>query len=380
LRSKNIINLLASICTIGLLLFAGCTRKTHFFSDAQSTNFIHPNAVAIPIAPGEFLITDHFYDYLSSVKHLNRKSVVHDEVWNAKNQKFLPVNNLYPELVTWRARVQLALANSFLNIDSRATAGQNDFFRRGGFPITFLGNGYYILAGGVNNKILDDLEIRNVNRVNVVTRLKMYRPRLSAVSTYLGSNQVLITGGEPSALPEGALVSGLADLFDFKINKIVQTGPMNIDRVYHTGTLLPDKSVLIIGGKAVYGTNEITKVAEIYNPKKRQFSIIGKTIYPHMAHTATLLKNGTVLIAGGLSHYAISQRKNAGNAELFDPKTNRFIDMSPMLYPGFNKMALPIGNRVLLIGGSTVDWAEGMDTNPLKNSEMFVGKENSNGV
>lgn len=69
---------------------------------------------------------------------------------------------------------------------------------------------------------------------------------------------------------------------------------MEVGRWAHTATLLPDGTVLLVGGGS--------SVAETYSPSDGSFSAIGLDESDRLGHTATLLKNGSVLIIGGFDY------------------------------------------------------------------------------
>ena len=68
----------------------------------------------------------------------------------------------------------------------------------------------------------------------------------------------------------------------------------------HTATLLPDGRVLLIGGMiSVRGDEVSTDTTEIYDPKTGTYKPSGRLSTARSGHTATLLKDGDVLVTGG---------------------------------------------------------------------------------
>ena len=99
------------------------------------------------------------------------------------------------------------------------------------------------------------------------------------------------------------------------------TGSMTTPRIAHTATLLPNGKVLIAGGTTDF--NSVLASAELYDPASRTFTPTGSMITGRAGHTATLLANGKVLIAEGATlvpanDYAVL------TAELYDPATGTF--------------------------------------------------------
>jgi hypothetical protein len=76
--------------------------------------------------------------------------------------------------------------------------------------------------------------------------------------------------------------------------------------------------VLVAGGTGATTTSLAS--AEIYNPRTGRFTAAAKMIHGREQHNATLLGDGTVLIAGGFEAQADGARSFA-DAELFDPRT-----------------------------------------------------------
>jgi len=139
----------------------------------------------------------------------------------------------------------------------------------------------------------------------------------------------------------------------------VPTGSMMVGRINHTATLLKDGRVLIAGGDApsgVVGFVEPTVSAELYDPNTGAFTPTGSlTEAPRVDHTATLLRDGRVLIAGGYSQHPGYVGTPAMNgAEIYDPATGRFTPTGPMTVNRAQHQATLLADgRVLVIGGYT---------------------------
>src|SRR5436190_7698505 len=103
---------------------------------------------------------------------------------------------------------------------------------------------------------------------------------------------------------------------------------MGTARVDHTATLLKDGRVLITGGSNATGT---LNSAEIFDPSTGTFSAVsGSMSMARARHTATLLSSGKVLIAGGdVTPTAVDPNGTdvTGTAEMFDPTAGTFDDL-----------------------------------------------------
>ena len=75
------------------------------------------------------------------------------------------------------------------------------------------------------------------------------------------------------------------------------TGSMNVARTGHTATLLPNGQVLVAGG--MDSSNFPTASAELYDPSRGSWTATGSMNVARWLHTATLLPNGQVLVAWG---------------------------------------------------------------------------------
>lgn len=211
-----------------------------------------------------------------------------------------------------------------------------------------LGSGRVLIAGGwIGHGCTDSAEIYDpaTGKFSYIAS-KMTSVRGDARGTLLSDGDVLITGGGDHD-STGGIAS--AELFHPATMSFVRVGPMNFARVAHTATLLRDGRVLIAGGRG----EGVDAVAEIYDPKSRRFTDTGSLITARYKHTAGLLPDGRVLLAGGSDERDWSG--NLDSAEIYDPASGKFSPASPLNEKRFKlpegAVQLPSG-RLLIAGGS----------------------------
>ncbi len=125
----------------------------------------------------------------------------------------------------------------------------------------------------------------------------------------------------------------------------VATGSLNTAREDHTATLLNNGKVLIAGG--FDSTNNATASAELYDPAVGTFAPTGSLNTAREYHTATLLNNGTVLIAGGFD----STNNATASAELYDPAVGTFAPTGSLNTAREYHTATLLNNGTVLIAG-----------------------------
>lgn len=159
--------------------------------------------------------------------------------------------------------------------------------------------------------------------------------------------------------PRWRLVIGLAALLGLSepdavaqiSGSFVLTGSLTTDRLSHTATLLHDGRVLIAGGFRYQG-REYLASAELYDPAMGTFSPTGAMINPRAWHTATLLSDGRVLIAGGYNSAANGGGYTTASAEIYDPATGTFAATGDMVTPQRGHSASLLENGKVFLSGS----------------------------
>jgi N-acetylneuraminic acid mutarotase len=214
---------------------------------------------------------------------------------------------------------------------------------------TLLQDGTVLVAGGTNGRdtALASAELYNPKTNRWIPAGTMMTTRLDHTATLLPNGKVLVVGGLDASFPSNSLAS--AELYDPTTKAWSAAASMTIGRARHTATLLLDGRVLVVGGLSVTlrngGIPSQSVVAEIYDPTIDRWSETGPMSLYRLDHTATLLHDGRVLVAGG-------QVTASRSAEIYDPKQNRWFKVASMT-TGRNlhtATLLPNGD-VLLIGG-----------------------------
>jgi hypothetical protein len=142
----------------------------------------------------------------------------------------------------------------------------------------------------------------------------MITARSFHTASVLPNGKVLIAGGARSTgLSDPRSILASAELYDPGTGTFSAAGDMTTSRKGHTATLLPDGRVLIAGGGI--------PAAELYDPTTGTFTATGEMIAARSGHTAILLSNDKILIVGG---YGSAGYPNVAPAELYDPATGTF--------------------------------------------------------
>lgn len=177
-------------------------------------------------------------------------------------------------------------------------------------PAVIASDDTVIAIGGENAEgPLRTAEIWSGERWRPLGRMQIARVRHSA--TRLADGRVLIAGGAPNVsfagvpadTPDEPAIHDL--LWDHGAWKQIDHGAF---RVYHTATLMRDGSVLVYGGvrdscgccKKI-GPGEFTGTIERFDPRTDEWTVVGRPLVPRDRHGAAALGDGSLLVFGGES-------------------------------------------------------------------------------
>lgn len=146
------------------------------------------------------------------------------------------------------------------------------------------------------------------------------------------------------------------------VGTVNSTAPMLDPRSGHSATLLPDGTVLIAGG--MRRNQDFYRSAEIFDPTNNQFHRVGDMALARVSPAAVLLPSGKVLILGGWVGH-----ETTDEIEEYDPATRKFAVAGKMTTKRARPSVTLLRNGdVLIAGGGDSDGAGGVATAELYHS------------
>jgi hypothetical protein len=241
---------------------------------------------------------------------------------------------------------------------------------RSGHCASMLSDGRVLIAGGgdLNGNLFKTAELFDPAAQSFSTTGNLSQGRKGATATPLPNGKVLIAGGQDSG---GAVLSS-AELYDPSTGTFTLTGNMHFPHSQHTATLLPSGKVLLVGNINVTGS------AELFDPASGLFSATGSMVQARAHHTATLLPNGEVLVLGGtqiaapVGGGAASAPVSLDSAEIYDSSKGSFHTAGKLLIARDSHSATLLPNGSVLVAGGYSHSFDG-DAQPEWNS-MFVAE------
>lgn len=251
---------------------------------------------------------------------------------------------------------------------------------RFGITAVLLNDGRVLVAGGLSNrltKVHNSAELYDPLSGKWTATGSMSTARAYYVATLLQDGRVLIAGGCTNVTCYAATAT--AEVFDPASGVWQPTGNMSTIRYHFTGTLLQNGNVLAVGGCNQAGPcTSPARTTEVYSPATGVWSLSGSLSLGRDSHTATLMTDGRVLIAGGFSFVGTEPR-----AEMYDPATGAISQMANMKIGRANHSATLLTNGKVLIAAGVVgrtDYRTGNTSevyDPVANKWTLVGNLNN---
>jgi hypothetical protein len=228
---------------------------------------------------------------------------------------------------------------------------------RFGHTATLLVDGNVLVAGGFSGGgTLASAELYDPSSRSWTATGTMIEARVGHTATLLADGRVLVAGGSSSGSSSDPLAS--AELYDPSSGSWTATGAMIDARVGPTATLLPDGKVLVAGGGYGSLTSDTLASAELYDPGSGSWTATGSMAGVRGSHTATLLTNGKVLVAGDVSDFF-------GPAELYDPGSGTWTATGGMIQARYGHTATLLPDGKVLVAGSDIG------IGPLASAELY---------
>jgi hypothetical protein len=180
----------------------------------------------------------------------------------------------------------------------------------------------------------------------IVPVARMSSPRAVQSSTRLWDGTVLIAGGcSDPGCELGSAAGSTAEVFDPTTETFSAVGDLGGFRDDHSAILLGDGRVLLAGG---WGPEGVLESTELYEPGSRTFSAGPSMTTPRAGFTAVPLADGRILLAGGF----LDNAPTTAAADLFDPSRDAITRTGSLREPrgAYAAARLPDG-RVLIAGG-----------------------------
>jgi beta-lactamase regulating signal transducer with metallopeptidase domain len=288
----------------------------------------------------------------------NGKYLRSAEIYNPRNRAFTPIGDMHVARAGAGAAVlpdgEVLIAGGFT---PQGVTTSTEFYEpsthtfRDGPPMeerradetsTVLRDGRILFVGGAIgfNRFTNCSEIYDPQTNRFDWGGNMLEPRAAHTATLLRDGTVLIAGGSTT----GNATLADAEIYDPAAQQFTSVGAMTVPRTKHSATLLPDGRVLIAGGGSDYTWQHVQRSAEIYDPKAQTFTRISDMNDPRFKDAASTvaMPDGSVLFTGGSS-----------SIERFDSKRMRFemIDGNTSLARHFGTATVLRDGNVLLAGG-----------------------------
>jgi hypothetical protein len=149
---------------------------------------------------------------------------------------------------------------------------------------------------------------------------RWFRPTVTKLAD---GNILVVGGGYVDTTTWNAYILKNAEIYDAAKGKWTEVTPMHVGREYHTATLLKDGRVLVTGGLT---DNLKTDDCEIYDPSNDTWTVTAQMLEKRTNHAAILLNDGNVFVSGGNPIYPWLK-----SCEVYNVGSNEWTSAADML-------------------------------------------------
>ncbi|MCA8921060.1 MAG: hypothetical protein KDD82_04580 [Planctomycetes bacterium] len=259
-----------------------------------------------------------------------------------------------------------------LHVSGAFSLGVNTPGSASGLNVSPYGTGQLVgTDGGPVRAASEPLDIDGTLTSGFVAVDSLNVPRGGHTSILLDDGRVLVVGGraaggDRSLVAEAEVYDPLADAWSLVTDLSGDAGRMRrgkVDVRMTDATLvaLQDGTVLVSGGfgierKGFFGLGkekvDTLESAFVFNPADNSFKQVGDMQYPRHSHTATVMDDGRVLIAGGYNDSMWKKDKTQAPFEIYDPAKGQFEKVGSFI-KRFKSREMRMGHTATAIEGQT---------------------------
>jgi MYXO-CTERM domain-containing protein len=216
---------------------------------------------------------------------------------------------------------------------------------------TLLRSGQVLLVGGrvwIDGAVetMELVEVLDPKTAEVQATAQLATARANHTATRLRDGRVLIVGGEQLADDGSPIPLDTTELWEPASGGLVAGPALGVARTQHTATLLPDGRVLVAGGQE---SDDVSRSAEIFDPETDTWTFVADPMATERRlHSATATHAGEVVLWGGSSATTGSLVQ-----ERFDPLTLQFTSQGDVEYVGARPLFFPQPHSEELVRGAT---------------------------
>ena len=248
------------------------------------------------------------------------------------------------------------------------------FSARHNHTTTLLADGNILITGGIIDA--GNTTTNSVQMYNMATNLydpwgNLAAPRYSHTATLMSDGRILIAGGFDSS---GTPLSSLEVCDPIAKTCATQAAVLSPAKGGHTATLLSKGTgkagrVLLCGGQSAIAPTSITEDCDLFNPADATVSNAAPMVSQRMGHAAVLLRSGRVFVTGGRRwNQAGTDWLYEPMNEAYDPVADTWIPKEALNQGRIDHSATVLNNGMIMVAG-------GYNYQPYNNCKNKVGEE-----